>query len=102
MDSASAHASSQYPVTSVVNIQNHNMTCRQTRSDIAVWDLSLVAESEGWDRAPDEEISTYIASMSFEPGVESAWVIAFADACKGHGYGTHEASSFTDGIGAGT
>ena len=58
------------PMASIVDIQNDNLSWVNSWLDLSVvWGLTLIAETEGWNSGPDEEISTGKSSVTLEPFV---------------------------------
>lgn len=86
-------------MSSVVNVQNHNLVGFKSIINARVGDLADIGEAERADGSPNKEIATDVSTVSLEPGIEGAGVVVLSNSGEGHGDGAHEASSLADGIG---
>lgn len=93
---------SQNPMSSVVHVQDNDVSAVKVFLDFSVWDFSFVGKAELVNGSPDEEVTTGISSVFFEPSVKSSRVVAVSSSREGHWGGAHQATSLTNGVGWGS
>lgn len=89
--------SSQNPMSSIMYIGNHNITAVQVRSNFVSSDLANKCHPKSTDWSPDKKISWSIASISYQPFIESTWIKLSVSYCvESHGCWAHEAARWAN------
>lgn len=78
------HASSKYPMPSIMNVENYDIVAGKVAGDGRPADETNELNTERVDRCPHKEILAHVAVIGFEPGVHGGGSEGFADAGECH------------------